>query len=227
MCRRRFGIGADGLILLENSESHHFKMVYFNSDGLESTMCGNGGRCIVAFAHMLGIIDKSAVFSAIDGDHKAWIIDDVVSLELNADSRPERDEVGFYLHTGSPHLVVPVQNPETIDVDKEGRKLRQQPRFAAGGGVNVNFMSAPDSDSKIYVRTYERGVEAETLSCGTGVTAAALVAAELYGIDDSVTVMTKGGELKVGFKKTDQTYSHISLTAPAKFVFEGIYYSNT
>lgn len=224
MCHRRFGIGADGLILLENSKDVHFKMVYYNSDGLESTMCGNGGRCIVSFAHMLGLIDKSAIFDAIDGRHKALVIEDVVSLELNVRSWPQKEEQGYFLHTGSPHLVIPVENPDKIDVESVGRSFRYSERFKKDGGVNVNFMSKPDQESKIFVRTYERGVEAETLSCGTGVTAAALVASLLYGLDDSVTVMTKGGELRVGFSKKRQCFEHISLTALTRFVFEGKYY---
>lgn len=223
MCQRRTGIGADGLMLLEKSEDAHFKMVYYNADGQESTMCGNGGRCIVAFAQMLGIVDKSAVFEAIDGKHKAWIIEDIVSLELNVRSLPRNDEHGYFVDTGSPHLVVPVENPEHIDVDREGRKIRYAQCFDKLGGVNVNFMSAPDESSRIFVRTYERGVEAETLSCGTGVTAAALVASVLYGINDSVTVMTKGGALRVGFSKDSQTFDRISLTGPAHFVFDGNY----
>ncbi|GCD78235.1 diaminopimelate epimerase [Thermaurantimonas aggregans] len=224
MCHRRFGVGADGLILLENDDEVDFRMVYYNADGHESTMCGNGGRCIVAFAKMLGLIDKHTTFRAIDGLHKAWIIEDVVSLELHVKAQPLRDTNGFFIHTGSPHLVVPVSDPEQISVESEGRTLRYDPCYQTTGGVNVNFMSAPIENSKIYVRTYERGVEAETLSCGTGVTAAALVASEIYGINESVTVVTKGGTLRVGFSKKGSTFEHVSLTGEAKFVFEGKYW---
>lgn len=224
MCKRRFGIGADGLILLEEDEGVDFKMVYYNSDGQESTMCGNGGRCIVAFARLLGIIDKQASFRAIDGLHKAWIIEDVVSLELNASSIPAKDENGYVIDTGSPHLVVPVDDPDEVDVNEVGRRLRHEPQYSGSGGINVNFMSKQGSNS-IYVRTYERGVEAETLSCGTGVTASALVASQLYDIKDSVTVISKGGELKVGFRKTaGHIFENISLTAQTRFVFEGKYW---
>lgn len=224
MCHRRFGIGADGLILLENDEEADFKMVYYNSDGKESSMCGNGGRCIVAFAKLLGLIDKNTTFRAIDGLHKAWIFDDVVSLELHVKAQPIRDSNGYFIHTGSPHLVVPVADPEQVFVEREGRILRYDPRYETTGGVNVNFMSVPNENLTIYVRTYERGVEAETLSCGTGVTAAALVASEIYGINESVTIVTKGGTLKVGFSKNGNIFENVSLTGEAKFVFEGKYW---
>lgn len=224
MCHRRFGIGADGLILLENDDEADFRMVYYNADGNESTMCGNGGRCIVAFARMLGLIDKNTTFRAIDGLHKAWIIEDVVSLELHVNAEAQKDSNGYFIHTGSPHLVIPVDDPEQVSVDQRGRTLRFDPCYQSSGGVNVNFMSAPVDHSTIYVRTYERGVEAETLSCGTGVTAAALVASQLYDIENSVTVVTKGGVLKVGFSKNGSTFEKVSLTGEAKFVFEGKYW---
>ncbi|MGK0639619.1 diaminopimelate epimerase [Schleiferia thermophila] len=223
MCHRKFGIGADGLILLENDEEVHFKMVYYNSDGRESTMCGNGGRCVAAFAKFIGIVDKRAVFRAVDGIHSAWIIDDVVSLELLDTSLPVKKDPGYYIDTGSPHLVIFKNDLDTIDVNLEGRKWRFDNTFENQGGVNVNFCSEPRGNT-IYVRTYERGVESETLSCGTGVTAAALVTSYLYGINDSISVNTPGGDLSISFKRNSDKFEKISLTGQAKFVFEGKYW---
>ena len=172
LCDRRIGIGADGLILLTNEKDLDFKMVYFNSDGNESTMCGNGGRCLVAFAKHLGIIEDAATFNAIDGLHTATISDDnKVRLQMQDVSEIRQKPEAIFLDTGSPHHVQLVTDLDGFDVVKEGAKLRYG--LYGEKGSNINFVEAKSKD--VYrVRTYERGVEDETLSCGTGVTAVAL-----------------------------------------------------
>lgn len=220
LCDRRFGIGADGLMLLELEPGADFEMVYFNSDGKESSMCGNGGRCITAFAKHLGLVDTHAKFIAIDGIHEAKIDGDIVSLKMNDVRNVEVGEGFYYLNTGSPHYVKFVTDIENFDVYKEGKKIRNNDRFVYEG-TNVNFIEK-QGDS-LFVRTYERGVEDETLSCGTGVTASALVAA-LKGISNyknACHIKTLGGELNVKFDKVlENTFYNIWLEGPAKFVFK-------
>lgn len=220
LCDRRFGIGADGLMLLELEPGADFEMVYFNSDGKESSMCGNGGRCITAFAKHLGLVDTHAKFIAIDGMHEAKIDGDIVSLKMNDVRNVEVGEGFYYLNTGSPHYVKFVTDIENFDVYKEGKKIRNNDRFVYEG-TNVNFIEK-QGDS-LFVRTYERGVEDETLSCGTGVTASALVAA-LKGISNNKNaclIKTLGGELNVKFEKVlENTFYNIWLEGPAKFVFK-------
>ncbi len=171
LCDRRFGIGADGLILLQNAEGFDFKMVYFNADGNPSTMCGNGGRCLVHFATSLGIIQHTAQFLAVDGPHEATISDNRVSLKMADVSKITFDGDDAVLDTGSPHYVRFVEDAMEVDVFTEGRKIRHGKAYDEEG-INVNFVSL--SRNGIAVTTFERGVENETLSCGTGVTAAAL-----------------------------------------------------
>lgn len=235
-CDRRFGIGADGLICLELAEGYDFKMVYFNADGRESTMCGNGGRCLVAFAARLGVIQDKAHFIAIDGPHHAtfdaatgW-----VSLQMNASERIEAHGSDCVLDTGSPHYVQFVPDVEAVDVYAAGRAIRYSEAFAANG-VNVNFVQAlPDG---IAVATYERGVEAETFSCGTGVTAAVLAHLDRQAASNdspkgpadnhqaTVPVSTKGGQLSVTVKRgstpAGDKVAEVWLNGPATFVFEG------
>lgn len=220
LCNRHMGVGADGLMLLEQAEGYDFRMVYFNSDGRESTMCGNGGRCLVAFAKSLGIIGPTADFIAIDGPHKATIAPGgLISLHMNPVSGI-RIEVGHtILNTGSPHYVQVVADVQAVDVVAEGRKIRNMPQFQPDG-INVNFVQL--HDGKLKVRTYERGVEDETLSCGTGVTAAAIAATALFEGIFATDIDTPGGHLVVTFTKdSPKSAKDVVLTGPAKFVFMG------
>ncbi|WP_282116495.1 diaminopimelate epimerase [Cellulophaga baltica] len=219
LCDRRFGIGADGLILLENEKDLDFKMVYFNSDGNESTMCGNGGRCLVAFAKHLGIIIDSASFNAIDGLHKASIKEGLVSLQMKDVEEIKEKPNAVFLDTGSPHHVQMVTGLEDYQVKKEGARLR----YGVYGekGSNINFVEQIDATS-FSVRTYERGVEDETLSCGTGVTAAAIAMHKTGKTTNSeVFIKALGGDLNIKFEVNDKVYSNVFLTGPAKFVFKG------
>ena len=172
LCDRRFGIGADGLILLENHDTHDFKMVYYNADGNQSSMCGNGGRCLVAFAKQLGIISNKAVFEAIDGLHHATIEGDIVKLQMQNVDAVENHKSHIFLDTGSPHHVQFEASIDDFDIKTKGAKIRYGAPYNEAGS-NVNFVKK-QSDTSFKVRTYERGVENETLSCGTGVTAVAL-----------------------------------------------------
>lgn len=218
LCDRRFGIGADGLILLENDLETDFKMVYYNADGNQSTMCGNGGRCLVAFAKHLGIIDTKTSFNAVDGLHTAHIENDLVSLQMSNVTEVKKKPNSFFLDTGSPHHVQLVADLKDFDVEKEGAKLRYG--IYGASGSNINFVEQQTKDT-FSVRTYERGVENETLSCGTGVTAVA-IAMHSAGItnQNTITIQTKGGDLSVRFKN-GLGYSDIHLTGPAVLVFKG------
>ncbi|MGA8854149.1 MAG: diaminopimelate epimerase [Christiangramia sp.] len=222
LCDRRFGVGADGLILLENSEDpkDDFKMVYFNADGNESSMCGNGGRCLVAFSRFLGIIKDSARFTAIDGIHHATIGNGIVSLKMQNVHTVQQEDNFLFLDTGSPHHVIFSTGIGLKDVRKEGAEIRYSDRYK-NGGTNVNFVEAI-SEATFSVRTYERGVEDETLSCGTGVTAVALAAYQSGKTEaEAVTLITPGGELSVNFKKDEDGFSDIWLSGPAELVFKG------
>lgn len=221
LCDRRFGIGADGLMLLELEPGVDFKMVYYNSDGNESSMCGNGGRCISAFAKKLGIISDKARFLAIDGMHEVNVQENYVSLKMNDVKSIEKGDGFYYLNTGSPHYVKSVYDVKNFNVYDEGKKIRNSDRFIAEG-TNVNFIEK--IEDAIFVRTYERGVENETLSCGTGVTAAALVAAVsgLANSKNNCSIFTLGGSLNVKFDRVlESNFYNIWLEGPAEFVFEG------
>lgn len=220
LCHRRFGIGGDGLILLENDNKTNFRMVYFNADGKESTMCGNGGRCIVAFAHFLNIFKEKCTFNAIDGIHEAQINSGIVKLKMidvKTISQDDNDK-SFILNTGSPHLVQYIQGIETYDVYKKGYHIRYSETYKKEG-INVNFVQ-PISNTEIFVRTYERGVEAETLSCGTGVTASALTFMDKQSINE-VRIKTLGGNLKVYAEKCNEKFINIWLEGAATQVFYG------
>ena len=221
LCDRHFGIGADGLMLLENVEDYDFKMVYFNSDGNESTMCGNGGRCITAFAYNKKIIENTANFLAIDGPHYSEIFENgFIRLQMSNVSNIIFSENHIELNTGSPHYILWIKDNEKINVNQLGKSIRQQEKYMPNG-INVNFVEC--TEKGLYVRTFERGVESETLSCGTGVTAAAIASTlDKIGLF-SISILTKGGLLKVEFEKeTEITAKNIYLIGPTQKVFEGI-----
>jgi len=222
LCDRHFGIGADGMLLLENVNGFDFRMVYYNSDGSPATMCGNGGRCIMAFANRLGVIGETAKFLAADGPHSARILNTdkhVVQVELSMKdvTITQKNKHSVTLNTGTPHFVSFVDDPDIIDIVSEGRKIRYAPEYAPFG-INVNF-SKLDGEN-IYVRTYEKGVEDETLSCGTGVTASAIAASE-FTVGKKFKVTTRGGQLSVAFDKEGNNYTNIRLSGPATIVFIG------
>ncbi len=221
LCDRKFGIGADGLILLENDNHTDFRMVYFNSDGNESSMCGNGGRCLVAFAKKLGIVESEANFIATDGPHYATINDEgIVSLQMKDVNTVSVYENYVFLDTGSPHHVELVDELDTFDVKTIGASIRYSGLYGDKGS-NVNFVHPAGTDN-FAVRTYERGVEDETLSCGTGVTAVAIAMKVLGKTNaDTVSLNTPGGDLKVSFKQKEKQFSDVFLTGPATFVFKG------
>ncbi len=220
LCDRRFGIGADGLMILENHHQLDFNMRYFNSDGNESTMCGNGGRCLVAFAKKLKLIENTTQFNSTDGIHKAVVNSDhTVSLEMQDVLSVNRVNQNYFLNTGSPHYVLFTKDVKDIDVYHRGKEIRYSNEFAPDG-TNVNFVEL--IDDKILVRTYERGVEDETLSCGTGVTASAIAASVFQNTDkNSYSIVTKGGNLHVSFQKSNNKFTNIWLSGPAEFVFKG------
>jgi len=216
ICDRKFGVGADGVILIENDENEPFKVVYINPDGSQS-LCGNGCRAAVRFAKSLNLTDINAVFNAFDGTHQAQILDKSINLSMRNVQNGREINDGIFLDTGSPHLVLFVEDVHNYDVVGEGRVWRYSNHFKAG--ANVNFVEVLTANH-IYVRTYERGVEAETLSCGTGVTAAAL-AASTRGLTSPVTIDTRGGQLKVSFEKCVDGFEHVWLEGPAEHVFSG------
>ena len=223
LCHRRFGIGADGLIVLESSVKHDFSMRYYNSDGKEGSMCGNGGRCIAAFARQLGIGATETVFEGIDGIHHASLLPGgEVRLQLAEVQGIQTLEDGYLLDTGSPHFVKFVEQLDQVVVEVEGKKIRHQERFGTGG-VNVNFVEVGLGDDALHVRTFERGVEAETWSCGTGVTASAICAHFHDKTDkNSYRIHTMGGDLQVDFQaKANLCFEEVYLTGPALHVYDG------
>ncbi|OFX72081.1 MAG: diaminopimelate epimerase [Bacteroidetes bacterium GWE2_29_8] len=227
LCNRHLGIGADGFIILENSSDYDFKMRYFNSDGKEATMCGNGARCIISFAFDIGIVKSNYLFEAIDGLHEASIVTSINNIKeicLKMQDVKEINLVGknYLLNTGSPHLVVFNEDIEEINVNSEGSKLRNSAMFKQNG-VNVNFVK--EQGRKLYVRTFERGVEAETLSCGTGVVASVIAFHKKHGVSDgeySTHIKTFGGNLNVRFYSVESKYQNIFLSGDTTFVFSGL-----
>jgi diaminopimelate epimerase len=239
LCDRRFGIGGDGLMLLQQKEGFDFEMVYFNADGTEGSMCGNGGRCLTAFAHFLGVFDKKCTFWAIDGLHEAVVaplppkgvtlstdspLGSGVWVELKmidvVQSSIEQGNDYFLMNTGSPHYVVFTEDLTDINVYENGRAIRYSERFAQVG-VNVNFVEVLKDKQGIEVATYERGVEDETFSCGTGVTAAAIAYHLKNGAAMDVPIKTKGGHLAVKFSADTEggMFENIWLCGPATRVF--------
>lgn len=221
LCDRRFGIGGDGLMLLNKHPKYDFEMKYYNSDGRESSMCGNGGRCLVKFAYDMGIEKSSYTFLAVDGLHEAEVDGDgTVSLKMNDVEHIKHEGRNYVLNTGSPHFVHLTEGVMDLDVFNKGRDIRYSHEYKAEG-INVNFVEQAKEGDGIIVRTYERGVEDETLSCGTGVTAAALVCYHNdYGFNE-VPVQTRGGKLSVEYEKVGDSFKNIWLTGPAVKVFEG------
>lgn len=229
LCNRHLGIGADGLIVIHPSEEHDFHMTYYNADGREGSMCGNGGRCAVAFAKMKGLAGHETIFSASDGLHRARIIaannnQTIVSLQLNDTALPELFNENLIFNTGSPHLILFEDDISQIPVATEGREIRSSAPFEETG-INVNFVQVVNHEN-LLVRTYERGVEDETLSCGTGVTAAALAAwtKNSRNLGNMYNIKTTGGSLKVSFSPPDnkkKQFTDIWLTGPAEWVFKG------
>ena len=219
LCDRKFGVGADGLLLLETHPTADFTMVYYNSDGRLSSMCGNGGRCIVHFARLLNIVESSATFEAVDGMHHATLQGDEISLQMQDVNEISTKDNSVFLNTGSPHHVKEVDGLATYNVYDEGKRLRTEVYGEAG--ANINFVEQTNANT-FAVRTYERGVEDETLSCGTGVTAVAIAMHTLGNTsEDTIQLQTPGGNLNVSFTRSENTYTDIYLTGPATRVFKG------
>jgi len=219
LCDRRFGIGADGLIMVSEHDKGDFEMKYFNSDGKIGSMCGNGGRCTAHFAEKWKIAGNKQKFMAFDGLHEAEVNENSVRLQMGNVNEYKIINGNYFINTGSPHYVVFTRDIDKINVNEEGKKLRWAPEFAPGG-TNVNFVE--HNEKGLNIRTFERGVEEETLACGTGVTASA-IASVLKGHFDtgSVSVKARGGNLKVELKVSGGKISNIWLSGPATFVFEG------
>ncbi|MCA5004222.1 diaminopimelate epimerase [Sphingobacterium bovistauri] len=220
LCDRRFGIGGDGLMLLQNTKNFDFEMVYYNADGAEGTMCGNGGRCIVAFARDLNIISEKTDFLAVDGPHDAEIAAYQVNLGMIDVNQIHRDREAYVMNTGSPHYILKVNDLANLDVFKEGYAIRNNEIYGEKG-INVNFIEPEENG--YFVRTFERGVEDETFACGTGATAAAMAMAidqSLEG-DLRIPIRVLGGQLYISFHKSGNTFTNVYLKGPANFVFKG------
>jgi len=221
LCDRRFGIGGDGLILLENDKAADFKMVYYNSDGNQSSMCGNGGRCLVAFAKKMNVINDSCVFNAIDGVHHASVdADGLVSLQMIDVTSIKKESDYTFMNTGSPHHVQLVEDLEHYNVKENGAAIRYGELYGKEGS-NINFVKKIN-EITFSLRTYERGVEDETLACGTGATAVA-IAMNAIGKTNatSIHLNVEGGKLEVSFEKKNNQFTNVFLIGPAEFVFKG------
>ncbi len=217
LCDRKMGIGADGVILIQGHETLDFKMIYYNPDGSES-LCGNGSRCAIAFAKSLGMITEKTQFETTDGLHDGYFEGDIVHFHLHDVNQIQKIDQDWFINTGSPHHMVIVEDVDQEDIIAKGKAIRYSESYAPAG-TNVNFIEKTEEGIK--VRTYERGVEDETLSCGTGVTACALAASN-FGFESPVSVQVKGGSLKVSFiKKNEHKFENIFLAGPAVKVFEG------
>lgn len=219
ICDRHFGVGSDGLIVLRPAENADFYMDFYNPDGSQS-FCGNGSRCAVAFARTLGIQSNHILFQAIDGSHEALFHNKEISIHMKDVVIPdERRDNSRLWDTGSPHYVIRKDEIENLDLISVAHEIRFSPEFREKG-VNINVFTV--QNSVVNMRTYERGVENETLSCGTGVTATALHAAVAFNLESPVRIITLGGELSVSFERNQQGYTNVWLQGPAQFVFSGI-----
>ncbi|NVJ88931.1 MAG: diaminopimelate epimerase [Flavobacteriaceae bacterium] len=217
LCDRNFGIGADGIILLENDNSFDFRMIYYNADGTE-TFCGNGGRCAVAFAKQLKIIENNTKFIAVDGEHFATISNGIVSLKMIDVNEININDNSVFVYTGTQHHVEMVENLDNYPVFEKGKTIRYSYKEP---GSNVNFVEQLN-DKTFRVRTYEKGVENETLACGTGVTAVAIAMHKTKRTSaNSIILPVEGGELKVSFTEKNGNYKDVYLTGPATFIFSG------
>jgi diaminopimelate epimerase len=230
LCDRHRGIGADGVLLLENPTNRaDFRMRYFNADGGEAEMCGNGARCFARFANKVGVQKPRISFETPAGVISAELKGDLVTLRmteptdlrLNVDlPMAAKNKAVHFINSGVPHVVIPVAKIDDVDVRREGAAIRRHKMFSPNG-TNVNFIEKRGRN-KIAIRTYERGVEDETLACGTGIVASALIFAATEKIIGAITVIARGGdELEVGFEKVDGRFHNVALTGPAEFVFEG------
>ena len=221
ICDRNFGIGGDGLILIKNSISSDFEILHYTSDGNLGSLCGNGSRCAIAFAFKNNIIDKNTVFEAFDGVHEAEVIsNELIKMEMKINSDIIQNKYGTWLDTGSPHLVIEKENTDKLDVNLEGSLIRYNDHYKREG-VNVNFVEKLSNET-FKIRTYERGVENETLACGTGSTASAICMNYLGKSNSNIiTMKCQGGDLKVEFNSKDKDFTNISITGPANLVFEG------
>ena len=220
LCDRRFGIGGDGLMLLQNTKNFDFEMVYYNADGGEGTMCGNGGRCIVAFARDLNIISQKTDFLAVDGPHEAEISAHQVNLGMIDVNQVDRDAEAYVMNTGSPHYILKVEDLANFDVYCAGYAIRNNDTYGEKG-INVNFIEKENYG--YFVRTFERGVEDETYACGTGATAAAMAMAIDQNLEGEITLPIRvlGGQLYISFHKSGNSFTNVYLKGPANFVFKG------
>ncbi len=225
MCDRRFGIGADGLMLLAHTKNSaiasDFEMIYYNADGQKGSMCGNGGRCIVAFARDLGVINHETVFMAVDGLHHANIHEEQVQLGMIDVTHYDRDGEAYVLQTGSPHYVQFVEGLAELDVYTVGGAIRNNDVYKTDG-INVNFVEKED-EGVYFCRTFERGVEDETFACGTGATAVAMAIAlqEKREGHQEIPIRVLGGQLRISFDKQGDSFTQVFLHGPAKWVFQG------
>lgn len=221
LCDRHFGIGADGLMLLKKHSRYDFEMVYHNSDGIPATMCGNGGRCIVSFAFKHGYIKNKTTFIASDGIHEAEVINEnYIRLKMQDVNAIQKFDDGYFINTGSPHFVTFSHDLNKVNVFEKGKEIRHEKRFGVEG-TNVNFCHI-ENDNSLTIYTFERGVENETLACGTGSVASAIALCQSKTDGDySINIQAKGGKLNVSFRKVGKNFSNIWLSGSAIFVFEG------
>ncbi|TAE73942.1 MAG: diaminopimelate epimerase [Bacteroidetes bacterium] len=224
MCDRRFGVGADGLILIQNTKGFDFRMIYFNANGFEGSMCGNGGRCAVAYAKTLQIFENKTYFLACDGEHNAFIEGQNIHLQMKNVVEIETNPNFYFLDTGSPHYVEWVENLEKYEVFEKGKNIRYNDRFNEKG-TNVNFVEKIN-EKTIAIRTYERGVEDETYACGTGATACAMVASMTKKMPSPIDVKVLGGDLSVSFEVQNNQFSNVFLIGKAQKTFEGFFENN-